>query len=279
LTYARRLGYKIVFDIVEDDDYAMRISRTVSHRIKTLLTQYLIRRIRTLASGIIVISTHLHQKYAKLTSSAVPLHLLPISIDSGRHQPKAKCFSDSPTLFYSGSFGQKDGVSVLLEAFELMAAEHKRIRLVLTGKGSEEAMRPILKQIDSSPYKNRIDYKGYLDEKDYYSILNTVDIPCMTRTDTAYAQAGFPFKLGEFLATGKAVIASRVSDVDSLLQNKKNAILVTPGSSDAIVNAVKYLLSHPEESRGIGQAGKEVAEAQFDFRKQGIELLAYLRNI
>ena len=69
-----------------------------------------------------------------------------------------------------------------------------------------------------------------MDEKDYYSLLNNADIPCMTRVDLAFANAGFPFKLGEYLAAGKPVIASRVSDVDRFLVNGQNAMLVNPGS-------------------------------------------------
>ena len=58
----------------------------------------------------------------------------------------------------------------------------------------------------------------------------------MTRTDSAYANAGFPFKLGEFLASGKPVIASNVSDVGKFFTDRHDTMLVKPGECKEIDN-------------------------------------------
>lgn len=279
LAYAQRLGYKIVFDIVEDYDTAMNISRSLSHRVQMTGINYLSHRIKHLASGIIVISSHLQKKYEDLSEGEVPLHYCPISVDFDRYPSNSACFSDPLTLFYSGTFGRKDGVPVLLEAFDKLAAKHATIRLVLTGKGSDEALSPVLARIETSPYKNRIDYKGYLDDDTYYAALNAADIPCMTRINIDYAQAGFPFKLGEFLATGKPVIASRVSDVECMLENHREAMLVEPGDSGGIAAAAEYLIGNPDQAAAIGMKGREKAKILFDHRTKGQALLTFLHRL
>jgi glycosyltransferase involved in cell wall biosynthesis len=133
--------------------------------------------------------------------------------------------------------------------------------------------------METSPNKDRIEFKGYLDEKDYYSLLNEADIPCMTRVDLAFAHAGFPFKLGEFLATGRPVIASRVSDIERFLVDKHNAMLVRPGSSNAVCEAAEFLIDNPESAEVIGSRGREVAKSFFDYRQQGKTLLTFLENV
>jgi len=279
LYYAQRLGYKILFDIVEDYDTALDISNSLSHRMKTIGINYLNHHIEHLASGIIIISSRLQKKYENISRDKIPLHYCAISVDFDRYPSNVKYFSNPPTLFYSGSFGKKDGVHVLLEAFDKLAAKHAAIRIVLTGRGSDEALNPVLTRIKASPYKDRIEYKGYLDDDAYYAALNAADIPCMTRINIKYAQAGFPFKLGEFLATGKPVIASRVSDVECMLENRREAMLVEPGDSDGIVAAAEYLIGNPDQAAAIGMKGRAKAKILFDHRKQGQALLTFLRRL
>jgi len=280
LYFSRRLGYKIVFDIVEDNDVAKSISSSFYHCAQVSCISVLSSIMPALASGFVAISSHLVNKYRTLCRGCIPVHYLPISVDMD-------CFPDKPfrmdqktvSLFYGGSFGRKDGLPVLLDAFDRLAGIHQNVRLVLTGRGDKAAQQEFSDRLEMSPYKNWIEYKGYLDEKEYYSVLNDVDIPCMTRVDLAFAHAGFPFKLGEFLATGKPVIASRVSDVDSFLAHGHNAMLVQAGSSTEIFEAADYLINNPESAAAIGGRGREVASTYFDYRQRGTALLKFLKSL
>lgn len=279
LYYARRLGYKIVFDVVEDFGLAKDVSRSFYQYIRSSLADRISSQIRRLASGIIVISSYLEQQARSLAKGKIPMHYMPISVDMGFFPESGDGDKSIKTFFYAGSFGKKDGVPVLIDAFDALAGTHDDIRLVLTGRGDDMAMTEFFSRVERSPYKDRIEYKGYLSDMDYYSLLNDIDIPCMTRVDLAFAQAGFPFKLGEYLATGKPVIASRVSDVERFLENGDNAMLVEAGSSEEICRAAEILLSDPELARTIGERGRKVACSFFDNIRQGRNFLAFLEQV
>ena len=276
LKFAKNIGYKIIFDIVEDYDFIPVISKNLYRKIKVNGIQRQINKITELASGIVVISNHLFQKYEAVVNGKIPLHYRPVSVDISFYPHSDFEFKETVVLFYSGSFGEKDGVLNLISAFDVLAGENPAFRLVLTGKGSRKLLMPVMARIAESPYKSRIEYKGYLDDKDYYATLNSIDIPCMTRIDTQYAHAGFPFKLGEYLASGKPVIASRISDVESLLQDRFDAILVEPGDIADIVSAVEYLLSHPKQAKKIGEGGRDAAKKYFDYKVQGQKLIEFM---
>ena len=279
LSYAQRLGYKIVFDVVEDYDLAKKFSRSFYHYVKYNFTSRLSSRIKDLSEGIIVISSHLEEKCRILTQRKVPIHYMPISVNMDCFPEKTNRMKPTVSLFYAGTFGKKDGLPVLLDAFDRLAGRYKNVRLVLSGRGDREAMKEFFARMEISPNKDRIEFKGYLDDKDYYSLLNDADIPCMARVDLAYAHAGFPFKLGEFLATGKPVIASRVSDVDKFLVHGHNAMLVQAGSSSEICEAVEFLIENPESAAAIGMRGREVAKSFFDYKQQGKALLTFLESV
>ncbi len=279
LKYARRLGYNIVFDVVEDFSLAGEVSHTFYHNLRGNLLYRFSSQIGNFSSGIVAISSYLAARCAELTQGKVPVHYMPISVDMDCFPEKPFRMDSSVSLFYAGSFGKKDGLPVLLDAFDLLAERYRNICLVLTGRGDRESMKEFFDRVELSPHKERIEYKGYLDDKAYYSLLNTIDIPCMTRVDLAFAHAGFPFKLGEYLATGRPVIASRVSDIDNFLVNKENAMLVEAGSSTEICQAVEFLFSNQEAAAAIGEGGRNVARSFFDYKRQGKALLNFLEGI
>ena len=279
LRYAQKHGYKIVFDVIEDFGLAKDVSRSFYQYARGNLANRISTRIKNLSAGIIAISSYLEEKCRMLTQGKVPVHYMPISVDMNQFPEKPIRKYQTVSLFYAGSFGKKDGLPVLLDAFDRLAEKHKNVHLVLTGRGDTEAMKEFFARTETSPNKDRIEFKGYLDEKEYYTLLNAADIPCMTRVDLAFAHAGFPFKLGEFLATGKPVIASRVSDIERFLVDKHNAMLVQPGSSNAVCEAAEFLIDNPESAEVIGPRGREVAKSFFDYRQQGKALHNFLQNL
>lgn len=277
--YARYRGFFIVFDIVEDDDHAMGLADDWRHKIKTFVNRILTNRIANTADGIVVISSRLKEKFSRLTRGRVPLHVRPVSIDPDRFRSSSESFSAGPKMIYSGSFGLKDGVPQLLDAFDRLAARHGSLRLIMTGMGSDQKMKEALDRIKDSPARNRIEYMGYLDDEKYYAVLSDADIPCMTRIESDYANAGYPFKLGEFLATGKPVIASNVSDIGVYLEDRQDVMLVKPGDVGEIEAAVEYLLSNPDIALKIGKSGREKALRLFDYRLQGQALLDFFHAL
>jgi len=279
LSYARRLGYKIVFDVIEDFGLARDVSHSAYHYLRSNLANRISSRIKDLSAGIIVISSYLEDQCRKISHGKVPLHYMPISVDMDCFPEKPNRMKSTVSLFYAGSFGKKDGVPILLDAFDSLAGRYANVRLVLTGRGDKEAMKEFFTRRELSPSKNRIEYRGYLEENAYYSLLNDIDIPCMSRVDLAFAHAGFPFKLGEFLAAGKPVIASRVSDVDKFLIHGVNVLLVKAGSSTEICEAAEFLINNPESAAAIGMRGREVAKSFFDYRQQGKALLSFLESV
>ena len=273
---ARKCGYKIVFDIVEDDDVAWNRSSSLWFKATNYTARWLSKRTSGMADGIIVISSHLRDKFRGLTRGKVPILLRSISVDTARISYIQPFSNGKISLFYAGIFGVKDGVENLLKAFDSLAPSYPRLRLVLSGGGGAERMRKILDRIKSSPFRDRIEYVGYLSEEEYYRLLCSVDIPCVPRVASLYANAGFPFKLGEFLASGKPVIASRVSDIENFISNREHAILVNPGSIDEIISGVRYIIENPDRAIQIGINGRKKAMEKFDVGVQRNSLCDFL---
>ena len=105
-------------------------------------------------------------------------------------------------------------------------------------------------------YKNaeNIIFSGYVPDTQFYEMLRNADVLCMCRTNSGFSNAGFPFKLGEYLATGNTVISTRASDVCNYLTDD-DAYMVEFESPESISTALTTIITNPEEARRVGLNG------------------------
>ena len=121
LIYAQKHGYKIVFDVIEDFGLTNEVSLSFYQYVRSNLASRLSSQIKDLCAGLIVISSYLEEKSLNLTQGKVPIHYLPISVDLNCFPEKQYGITSTVSLFYAGSFGKKDGLPVLLDAFDRLA--------------------------------------------------------------------------------------------------------------------------------------------------------------
>jgi glycosyltransferase involved in cell wall biosynthesis len=281
LIYAKRKKYKVIVDFVEDYNLLNKNTLNFKQRIKLKAYHLLENNLSLYANGILAISSYLQNNFQQKAKGKLPIMYLPITVnfDLFKTTIDHKKEKDQFSIFYGGSFGEKDGPMFLMEAFDKLADTTSNITLILTGKSPKSGMNEVLEHLKVSRHKSKIHFLGYLNDDEYYKTLQDCDIFCMTRVNSSYANAGFPFKLGEMLATGKPVLATTVGDVGTYLKDKKNAVLIAPNSVDEIVNGLTYIINHSEEAAVIGENGKKTASEFFDSDKISINLHHFLLNL
>lgn len=273
ILYGRIIGYKVVFDIVEDHKYMAHVGFINKFRIKSSL--FFFKYSRNLADAMVGISDHLYKLSRITTADKIPSYLIPITVNLRYFTNiKTDLAKKELKIFYGGSFGKKDGLEYLINAFDEVSKVHNNVQLILTGMGHKLDMDRIFAQIENVQHKDRILYKGFLATDEYYKTLNECDIFCMTRVNTEFANAGFPFKLGEFLASGKAVVATSVGDVPNYLFNDVNAMVIKPDSTEELIKALLLLIEHPEKRLALGAEARKTAEKCFDSDTIGMKLLS-----
>jgi glycosyltransferase involved in cell wall biosynthesis len=279
ILFAKLIGYKIIFDIVEDNNTITNSKSSISSfRIATSL--FLIKRIKHFSDGVIVISNHLHQMISSYIHKSIPIIDIPISINKAEFEVLKKNHNSTQKLkiFYGGSFGEKDGLPLLLEAFDEVCKNYN-CSLIITGKGSERDMKIFYTKLNGLENKNRVKYWGYLSREDYISQLYAADIFSMNRTNSAFANAGFPFKLGEMLAAGSPVICTRVGDISHYLTHSENAFIIDPDNKTQLVNAIIYLINNPKERERTGKAGRAISFELFDGDRQSERFIQFCYSL
>ena len=266
ILFARLLGYKIIIDVVEDYRFFLKFT-SILQKIRVHSSFFLLKRMPMYVDAVITISSHLEQRMNAICKGKIPIFLIPITVNFKyfkNNNPNIISGNDIK-IFYGGSFGQKDGLEYLIQAFDKVAEQNSSVKLILTGRKHDDYdFANIMKYVNNANNKDRIDYRGFISTEEYYILLNECDIFCMTRNNTVFANAGFPFKLGEFLATGKSVISTNVGDVSKYLINGFNSVLIEPESIDEIVKALTYVIRNPEVMEKMGKQARQTAYENFN---------------
>ena len=270
--YAYNLGYKIVFDQVETSYIADGTNESFKRKCYIFFCEWISDYAYKKAAGSFVISQALKsqnkEKYPKM-----PLCLLPNSTPVLCEVEKTMIGSPVRIL-YSGTYALKDGISFLLEGVEKAVNAGCVCELILVGKGRASDMT-FLDKVKDVPW---IKYLGFISEDELVAKMRDCDILAMTRTNSKFANYGFPFKLSEYLATGNVVMATKVGDVPLYL-NDNNSLLIPPENSDAIAKAILYVAQNPLESLRLGHNGLNTMKEKFSIKNVGDTFISFLSKI
>ncbi len=235
-----------------------------------------------LFDGFILMTTALEQYFCKLKRDDVPTTLIPMSVDLSRFNIAPTKQFDFEYIAYAGSLSsQKDGLDVLLNAYNKVAAHDKEIRLVIIGDTSQKQHYQSLQTIvQKFPRKviNRIIFTGRIDKDQVPHYLMNAKILALARPDSIQAQGGFPTKLGEYLATGRPVVVTRTGEIPLYLHHGQNALLCEPGNVDDFANKLRWALENYDHACRIGANGRIIAETVFNSRIQAKKLSTFLEQ-
>ena len=71
----------------------------------------------------------------------------------------------------------------------------------------------------------------------------------------------------EAMAHGKPVVAVQGQGVDGIVTHGETGILVKPRDIDTLVEALDFLLSHPEEAKAIGERSRNMVLKNYTWEK------------
>lgn len=219
--------------------------------------------------------------------------LSPNAVDPARFNPgvaavemrKRLNLGDRRTAVLLSSFGPWHGVDVATAAFARLLAEKpdlkSQIALVLAGDGSgraaarEQALNAGLVEGET------VFFPGMIAADDAPALLACGEIllaPTRRNPDGS-AFFGSPTKVFEYMAMGKAIVASGLDQINEILKDGESAILVEPGDAAALSGALREAFARPERLKPLGEAARRaaVAEHSWTARMQALkERLAVL---
>jgi len=227
------------------------------------------------ASRIVVVSRELG---AALQEGGVPagkIHVVPNGVDISLFRPEGDVsphdLEAEIVIGFVGSLKPWHGLEILAAAFERLARDDPRFHLLVVGNGPEAGCVSDL----AERHRGRVTHVPEVFHEEVPSYLRRMDLAVAPYP----AIEGFyysPLKVLEYLATGRAVVASAIGQLETLLEPGVTGILVPPGNPEALASELRRLADHPEERRALGRAASEVARRHHRWEERASGILQWV---
>lgn len=244
------------------DDYEAVSNRFGGNWQKQVVS--LFERLLPYLSDGITVNTHFMVR--KLSTSGVPDRRI-VYVPSGVDHARFSSVSDDDVndlrsqlgldgkqvVLYLGSMSLANhAVDLLLEAFTIVRQVEPHAALLLVGGGEDyDVLRT---QANDLGLDGTALFVGRVPPRSAPLYYYLADVSVDPVDDDPTAQARFPLKVVESLATGTPVVTGDVGDRRIMLNNGQAGVLVSPGDAQALADGLLAVLRDPDERARMAQA-------------------------
>ncbi|MEM9581372.1 MAG: glycosyltransferase family 4 protein, partial [Pseudomonadota bacterium] len=168
-------------------------------------------------------------------------------------------------ILFVGRLAAVKGVPLLVKAFAALHQRHPDAVLTLVGDGPERGrIEALAAELGCAA---ALRFTGYLSQQEVAQELDRADIFALP----SFAE-GVPVVLMEAMASRLPVLATRIAGIPELVRDGVNGLLVPPGDSEALSEALDRLLSDPALCARMGQAGRQTVKEDFNINREAGKL-------
>jgi len=214
-----------------------------------------------------VIKRHLVEEHGvdpakiEVIGSAVDLEKFKPPRNRAKFRREIGLDDNTPLIGNVGMIRPDKGQLVLVEAAPLVLQKRPDVRFVIVGQGTGILKRGInvRNAIDRAGLADKIIMAGYRwDTPDVYAACDMIVIASL-RTEAS------PIVLREAFASGRPVIATKVGDIPEILRDRENGLLIEPGDTQALANAIMEFITDPNLAAHCAANGLRYATKYFSF--------------
>jgi len=204
---------------------------------------------------------------------------LPGAADGDRYRPdgssalrrELRVPDDVPIVGHVSGFRIMKGHGVVLDAAEELARAGRRFHLVFAGRGPFEVATR--ERVTRTGLADRVSFLGFVE--DPATLVSGLDIALYPPLESD----GMSRVLFEYLASGRAVIASRVGAAAEVLEDGVTALLVPGGDAPELARVLDRLLGDRALRYALARQAGAVAHERFTGARVAERLLGHYRRL
>ena len=165
---------------------------------------------------------------------------------------------------------ERKGHRFLIDALPPLIAEFPALCLGLFGKGPLE--QDLQRRISDAGVEGHVRFAGFREDLPYL-------LPCLELLAHPATMEGLGVSLLQAASAGIPIVASDTGGMPEAVRHRRNGLLVPPGDTRALAEAVATLLRDRELARNMGRAGTELMRAEFSVNRMVEGNLAIYREL
>lgn len=221
-----------------------------------------------------LLTTFCQTRFAEL-----PLLPIPVVCDYAAFD-KIRALDHEPYFLYCGSSSYAEVIYFLIDAFaSLQTVERAGYKLYLIVGGEQDAKLNIQKYIVEQGLEDEVIMFSGLPYEDlirHYKGAEALLIPLRPRKQD---EARFPHKIGEYLASGKPIITTKIGEIPHYFTDEHDALVADSYEIETFAEKMRFVLNYPTQARLIGQNGKQLGRQNFDCYQYGAKMKDFIQFI
>jgi len=186
------------------------------------------------------------------------IRLVPNGVDTERFKPNGECkiirkrihAGNRKIVLFVGRLIPRKGLSYLIKAAKIVVKEQQETLFVIVGNGPLRTR--LVADSETAGLSGNFVFLGDVSEKDLTQLYDCTDVFAFPSI-----QEGQGLALLEAQSSAKPVVAFNVSGVAEAVKDRETGLLVKPGSSEDLAEAILKLLSDERLRLKMGNKGRE----------------------
>jgi glycosyltransferase involved in cell wall biosynthesis len=178
---------------------------------------------------------------------------------------------DCPTILFAGRLSAEKGAYLLLDALAQVRAQVPKARLLLLGK--PELAEPIL--ASRPDLRDAVQFGGWLTGRRLAAAFCAADVIAVP----SIFLESLPLVALEGMAAGRPVVVSCFGGLPETIEDGKSGFIVNPFDTARMAERLTYLLTHPDEARAMGSAGRARIREHFTLQHQVAQMTAIFERV
>lgn len=169
------------------------------------------------------------------------------------------------TVGFVGSLKPWHGIETLFEAFGILARDGDPARLLVVGDGP--LRRWMQRFAAERGFADSVELAGAIEKQYIPAALARMHVavaPYPALEDFYFS----PLKVFEYMAAGRAIVASAIGQVQEILRDGETALLAAPGDARELAAKLRLLRSEPILRQRLGHAAREEALREHGWKRR-----------
>ncbi len=193
---------------------------------------------------------------------------------NNKNKLKKKYGIKGDMILYLGQLHGAQHAEILLRAIKLANKTSPEANYVFVGGGAD---MPRLKNIASLMRINNVVFTGFLEDNKVNDYLDMADVAIACFADNRQVRCKSPLKIAEYLASGKAIVASSVGEIPWMIGDA--GILTRPGDEEDLAKGILKIIKNKKLRRELENKARKRAQEAFNWSDVADNILRCYQKI
>lgn len=177
---------------------------------------------------------------------------------------------DNLLVIYIGQLHGAQYIDLYIRAANIVLHKNHHVSFMIVGEGfMERTLRDLVYELG---IEDKVIFTGSVHHNEIPEYIAAADVCVATFKDTKVTRCKSPLKIVEYLASGKAIVASNVGEVRKMLGGV--GILAEPGDYHSLADGILFLLADRKLRERLGNFARQRAEYRYNWAASASSLLA-----